>query len=103
MDKKYPMNRDEMTDKQEREFIDDCFMLYEKEGIAKVFWNPGSNFKEYHNKPFKVLERTSEEKTHLCCLPMRQIQFDDGYKIHAYPDEIIPSEMINKGYKLTIK
>lgn len=28
-----------MTEDQEREFVNECFNLYEKEGFSKVFWS----------------------------------------------------------------
>lgn len=34
------------------------------------------------------------------CLPEWKIQFKDGALIDAYPDEIIPSEMIGNGCKI---
>lgn len=103
MKSKYPMWRDEMTEEQEKEFVSDCFMLYEKEGFAKVFWSQGGDLEEYHNKSFKVLGRSTEKDTDLCCMPMWNIQFEDGYITAAYPDEIIPSEMISNGCKLKVK
>ena len=97
------MCRDEMTKEQERDFVNDCFDLLEKEEFSKVFWSNGGDYEEYHNKPFKVLRRLDEESCELECLPMWEIQFEDGTEIHAYPDEIIPSEMIYNGCKLKLK
>ena len=99
---KYPEYREEMTEEREREFINDCFNMYEKEGFAKVFWSQGSDYKEYHNKPFKVLGRTTEQEADIECLPMWNIQFQDGFTTSAYPDEIIPREMIENGCKLEV-
>lgn len=103
LSKKYPMYRDEMTVEQEREFVKDIFNHYETEGFAKVFWSMGGDFKEYHNKPFKVVGRLTEEECDLECLPMWKIEFEDGTRIHAYADEIIPSEMKGNGCKLELK
>lgn len=103
LNKKYPLYRDEMTLEQEREFAKDLFDAYETEGFAKVFWSMGGDFEEYYNKPFKVIDRLTEEECDLECLPMWSIQFEDGVKIHAYADEIIPSEMISNGCKLEVK
>lgn len=102
MREKYPMYRDDMTVEQEREFVKDCFGCYESEGFSKVFWSIGGDFKEYHNKPFKVLYRLDEKSCDLECLPMWEIQFEDGETIHAYPDEIIPSEMKANGCTLEV-
>lgn len=103
LNKKYPMYRDEMTQEQEREYIDDLFDFYEGEGFAKVFWSMGGDFEEYYNKPFKVIDRLTEKKCDLECLPMWKIKFEDGEIIHAYPDEIIPSVMKENGCKLELR
>jgi hypothetical protein len=96
------MYRDEMTKEQERKFVEECFSNYENEGFAKVFWSQGGDFEEYHNKPFKVTRRLTEDDADLDCLPMWEIEFEDGTNIHAYPDEIIPREMIENGCKLEV-
>lgn len=102
MKRKYPMYRDEATEEQEKEFVSDCYMLYEKEGFSKVFWSQSSDLKEYVNKPFKVLGHSTEEDTDLCCMPMWNIQFEDGHTTSAYPDEIIPREMKRNGCELEV-
>jgi hypothetical protein len=63
----------------------------------------GGDFEEYYNKPFKVIDRLTEKECDLECLPMWKIKFEDGEIIHAYPDEIVPSEMISNGCKLELK
>ena len=102
LNEKYPMDREEMTVEQEKDFVDHCFDLYENQGFAKVFWSISNDFKEYHNKAFKVINRLTEKECDLCCLPMWKIKFEDGKRINAYLDEIIPSEMVNNGCKLEI-
>jgi hypothetical protein len=97
---KYPEYRDEMTEERERNFVNDCFSLYEKEGFAKKFWSCGGDYKDYHGKPFKVSGRATEKDVDLTCLPMWNIQFEDGFIMQAYPDEIIPMEMRNNGCRL---
>lgn len=94
---KYPEYRDCMTEEREREFVKDCFTLYEKEGFAKNFWSQGGDYKKYHGQPFAVISRAEEDDVDLECLPMWKIRFDDGFEMDAYPDEIIPSEMANNG------
>jgi len=97
MRKKYPEFRDEMSVDREREFVGDCFDLYEKEGFSDKFWSQGGDFPDYHGKPFVVIGRASEEAVDLECLPMWDIKFEDGHVMQAYPDEIIPSEMKANG------
>lgn len=98
---KYPIDREDMSVKEEREFVSHCFDIYEKEGFSKVFWSMGGDFPEYQNKPFKVIERAKEPEHDLCVLPMWKIQFEDGKVISAYPDEVIPSEMQGNGCPFT--
>lgn len=101
MEQKYPMEREEMTREQEKEWIEDCYSLYEKEGFARCFWSCGGDYKEYHEKPFKVLRRTKEsDGFDMECLPAWRIEFEDGKLLDAYPDEIIPSVMIDNGCKI---
>lgn len=94
--------RDEMTEEQEKAFVEDLFTAYENEGFAPVFWSQDSYYMRYAGKPFKVLGRTplydgGRAGADLECLPMWEIRFEDGTEISAYPDEIIPSEMRDNG------
>jgi hypothetical protein len=98
--REFPMYRDEMTKEQEREFVQHCFDLYEKEGFSKVFWSIGGDFPEHIGKSFKVIGRVTEDIADLECLPMWSVQFEDGDEIKVYADEIIPSEMIENGCKV---
>ena len=103
MNKKYPEYRNEMTVDRERNFVEDCFTCYEKEGFAKRFWSQGGDYKEYIGKPFEVIGRVQEcndehkDGADLECLPMWKIRFEDGKEIAVYPDEIIKREMIDNG------
>lgn len=101
MKRKYSMEREKMTGEEEKEWLEDCFLLYEKEGFARCFWSQGGDYKEYHEKAFTVIRRTEEKDGFdMECLPAWRIQFADGTVIDAYPDEIIPSEMIDNGCKI---
>lgn len=101
MKRKYPMEREEMTKEQEKEWLDDCYSLYEKEGFARCFWSQGGDCKEYHGKPFEVIRRTEEKDGFdISCLPAWKIKFDDEKELDAYPNEIILSEMIDNGCKI---
>lgn len=94
---KYPEDRHKMTKEREREFVNDCFAAYEKEGFSKKFWSQGGDYKILHGKHFEVLGRVTEEEADLKCLPMWNIRFDSGFETSAWPDEIIPSEMKANG------
>ena len=100
LDKAYPMDRDEMTKEQEREFVNYCFDLYEKEGFSKIFWAQGGDFPELIGKPFTVVGRETEDRIYLSYLPMWRIHFENGTEISAYPDEIIPREMRENGCEI---
>ena len=101
MEIKYPEYRDEMSEDRQREFVNDCFNLYEKEGFAKKFWSPfGDDYKERVGQGFEVLGRCTEKDTELEVLPMWKIKFEDGTVIGAYPEEIIVMEMRDNGCKL---
>ena len=110
MDKKYQVSdREELTEKQHKEFVADCFNLYEKEGFAKVFWSPHESLGDkkaidYEGKPFRVIRRleTKKDKVDLISLPMWKIKFDDGYETDAYPEEIVVREMRDNGCDLEI-
>lgn len=108
LNKKFPMYRCDMTREQERIFVGHCFDLYEKEGFSKIFVSPYDYIDEIGQRQgtsFKVLGRTKERTNteneenstdltaDLECLPMWQIQFDDGTIINAYAEEIIPSQI----------
>lgn len=105
---KYPtLFRDEMTREQELEFVNDCYGCYENEGFADRFWTAGDDFKEQHGKKFSVVGRVPVlDEQHpngadLECLPMWFIRFEDGTEIAAYPDEIVPSVMLDNGCPLS--
>ncbi len=97
LEDKYPEPREEMPDERAREFVNDCFALYEQEGFADRFWSPYGDYKERFGEPFTVVERCTEENCHLDVLPLWNIRFEDGTVIGAYPEEIVPSEMKENG------
>jgi hypothetical protein len=99
------MNREEMTIEQEKEFVNNCFETYEKEGFSKVFVSPFDLFPNTtinrQGTSFKVLGRvrpmtetdSGNDTADLETLPLWTIQFEDGHIMGAYPEEIIPSEI----------
>ena len=100
MKTKYPEDRSVMAEKREREFVNDCFSLYEKNRFAKKFWTPYDDLKDKIGMNFEVIERCPEEQNPLDLLPLWNIRFDDGTETCANPEEIIPTEMIANGCKL---
>lgn len=100
MKHKYPEDRNEMSEERETEFVNDCFLCYEHEGFAKKFWSPFEEYEKRIGQNFVVVERCSTEDSDLSSLPMWNIKFQDGTIIGAYPEEIIPREMIANGCQL---
>jgi len=95
----FPRYRDEMTEEQEMLYVSALYDLYESHGFSKPFWSCGGDFAEYIDKPFKVVERVQKGEGDLENLPMWNIEFDDGNRFNAHPDEIILKIMIEHGYK----
>lgn len=86
--------RDNLTENEERNFVNDCFELYEHIGFAETFGTPYTGEKKYLGMKFTVLDRVkeiTEDKENgadLECLPMWYIQFENGDKMAADPEEI---------------
>lgn len=94
---RYPMDREDMSESQQIEFLEHCYKLYEREGFAKKFWCNSSDFEGRIGETFKVVRRIWQEDADLDSLPMWEIQFEDGSTTVAWADEIIPSEMKANG------
>ena len=106
--------RDMMTRKEEMAYVEELFDYYEKEGFSKIFIPQSEDVidEKYHSVPFKVIRRMKPELiegdegfenfnpndsgwTELDLLPMWEIEFEDGKKIGAYENEIIPSKIMD--------
>lgn len=57
---KYPDDRENLSIDREREFVNDCFSLYEKEGFSKKFWSPFGDYKERFGECFEIVGRCIE-------------------------------------------
>ena len=103
LNKKYPEARDEMDIEREREFLKDLYDTHETVGFTNKFWTPfdlNDKNKSYVGKPFKVIGRCNEsDKWDLESLPAWKIEFEDGHKMYAYPEEIYLNDMVANGYK----
>lgn len=90
--------RDDLTEDEERKFVNDCFETYEHIGFADTFDTPYSGESKYIGMYFTVLGRVKEitedkdNGSDLECLPMWNIQFKNGETIAAYPEEICLAE-----------
>ena len=95
-------DRCDLSEEEERKYVNDCFDLYEHIGFSETFRTPYEEYEEYNGKKFVVLgrlkERTPENPTDLdsadlACLPMWSIRFEDGKVAHAYAEEICLAEL----------
>lgn len=94
---KYPEDREDMSRKREKAYVEDCFACYENEGFAKKFWTPYEETREKIGQKFEVVERCTTKEADLCTLPMWRIRFEDGTMTDACPEEIITSEIVKNG------
>jgi hypothetical protein len=74
------------------DYVRDCFDMYEYYGFRKTFRSPYEQFAEYIGKPFNVVGKATEKDFDITTLPAWQIEFADGSKIWAYPEEICKVE-----------
>lgn len=101
LNEKYPETRNDMSVERQRKFLKDLYDAYETVGFANEFWSPfplKDDDKKYIGKSFKVVKRCEEEDFDLESLPIWEIEFADGHKYYAYPEEIYLNDMIANGY-----
>ena len=85
----YYLSNDEL-----REFIDDCFELYERTGFLELFDSPyddvgGLDGHEHNGMRFEVIRRvTTEDGFELEVLPLWFVRFENGDEAYCYPEEI---------------
>ena len=90
--------RNDLTEDEERNFVNDCFDLYEHIGFTDTFGTPYTDEQKYVGMKFSVLDRVKdisqdqENGADLECLPMWNIQFENGDQMAAYPEEICLAE-----------
>lgn len=80
----------QISDDEFREYIEDCFDMYETEGFHTDKFNAHYVSGMSHNgEPFEVVRRCTEGDVILFeLLPAWDIKFADGTIIIAYPEEI---------------
>lgn len=86
-------DRTDLSDEKHREYLGKVYDLYEACGFEDVF--PDDNLgvsgesADHIGKKFKVISRCEEgENWDLESLPAWTIEFEDGYQMEAYPEEI---------------
>lgn len=91
-------SREDLSEIEERNFVNDCFEVYERIGFADTFGTPYTGEEKYEGMRFLVLGRVreitedEENGADLECLPMWNIQFENGDTMAAYPEEICLAE-----------
>ena len=94
--------RDDLSEDEERNFVNECFDIYEHIGLVKSFDTPYTDKENYIGMKFSVVSRVKEIKDDenegiaLECLPMWNIRFENGDEISAYPEEICLAENENR-------
>ena len=90
-------DRFDLTEEEEREFINACYNLYEKHGFTDVFYQDTFPAPDFHGGKFEVIGRCTEETHDLETLPMWKIRFlEDGFEWEGFPEEICKDEMFEE-------
>lgn len=89
--------RDDLNEDEERSFVNDCYDTYEHIGFAATFGTPYTGKRKHVGMKFTVLGRVKElsvdkDGADLECLPMWNIQLENGDIMAAYPEEICLAE-----------
>lgn len=91
-------SRNDLSEVEERNWVNDSFDTYEHIGFADTFGTPYTGEKKYEDMRFTVLGRVkeiTEDKENgadLECLPMWNIRLENGDIMAAYPEEICLAE-----------
>lgn len=83
--------RDQLSEQDEKAYVNKAFKIYEEVGFEPVLPDVSGYNEEdvpYIGKPFKVTGRCKAPEWDLECLPAWNIEFEDGHKMEAYPEEI---------------
>ena len=78
--------------------LDDKYKEYEALPLAKYFWSQGGDYPQYIGKPFKIVKREIQTPEYDSYYVGWVIEFEDGFRIWAYPDEISLPIMKDNGY-----
>ena len=87
-------NRSEMDFETELEFIEDAFNMYETSGFSATYHSIYDDETEFNGVAFQVIGRASYSNGDCDFeqLPMWHIEFEDGTKHMAFPEEITKIE-----------
>lgn len=87
-------NRSEMDFETELEFIEDAFNMYETSGFSATYHSIYKDETDFNGVAFQVIGRASykDGDCDFEQLPMWHIEFEDGTKYMAFPEEITKIE-----------
>lgn len=87
-------NRSEMDFETEFDFIEDAFNMYETGGFSATYHSIYDDEKDFNGVAFQVIGRASyvTDDCDFEQLPMWHIEFEDGTKHMAFPEEITKIE-----------
>ena len=87
-------NRSEMDFETEVEFIEDAFNMYETSGFSATYHTIYKEESEFNGVAFQVIGRASykDGDCDFEQLPMWHIEFEDGTRYMAFPEEITKIE-----------
>ena len=91
------ISRDQMTEAEEKAWVEYWFSEYERTGFADTFRSPYDQYKDRIGQKYEVLGRCTEEDCDLECLPMWKIRFEDGFETYAHEVEICEIEQQKEG------
>ena len=90
-------NRTGLSEDEERNFVNDCFDIYERIEFAETFESVYKKNSELIGMKFSVIDRVKEdvnrdEGMELALLPMWNIRFENGDTTFAFSEEICLAE-----------
>lgn len=94
-------NRAGLSEDEERNFVDDCFDMYERIGFAETFKSIYKKDSELTGMKFSIIGRVKEdvnrdEGMELAFLPMWNIKLENGDTTFAFPEEICLVERMKR-------
>lgn len=95
-------NRSGLSENEERNFVNDCFNIYERIGFAETFETPYKEDSELAGMKFSVINRVKDitededEGVDLAFLPMWNIKLENGDTTFAFPEEICLVERMRR-------
>ena len=85
----YGDDRSMLTPKEHETYVLHCYDLYESSGFVNSYDSPYESESENNGRKFTVISRVGfDEDYDTECLPVWHIEFENGEKHDAYPEDI---------------